>query len=187
MNRRHYLTALAALTLSARSVLAEPQRALREMQIHKVKELGLEIWVENQPPWETQLSTQTGHPTFVAQSPELYHPPTVMTYMTWPDAKSPDSLLPIMATTAIRRASQNFGLNLGQARALQPMQAEYGVLRGYEATFDGSGQGQALDVMIFAGQAPGRFPVVLNIYTQRGKISSLVEHRRRSWTKIRYL
>ncbi|MET0323242.1 MAG: hypothetical protein ABW069_21170, partial [Duganella sp.] len=66
-------------------------------------------------------------------------------------------------------------------------QAKYGVLRGYEATFDGSRQGQALDVMIFVGQAPGRFPVVLNIYTQQGKISSLVEHRRRSWTKIRYL
>jgi hypothetical protein len=105
------------------------------------------------------VAVLTGHPTFVAQNPELYHPPTVMTYMTWPDAKSPDSLLPIMATTAIRRASQNFGLNLGQALA----------------------------VMLFVGQAPGRFPVVLTIYTQHGKMGSLVEHRRRSWTRIRYL
>ncbi|TYQ05706.1 UNVERIFIED_ORG: hypothetical protein JN05_04514 [Zoogloea ramigera] len=187
MNRRHHLAALAALVLGARGVLAEPKRALRQMQIHKVRELGLEIWVENQPPWNTTLSTQTGRPTFVAQSPDAYHPPTVMTYMSWPGANSPDSTLSTMATTAIRGASQNFGLTLGQARALQPVRAEYGVLRGFEAAFDGTGQGQALDVMMFVGQAPGKFPVVLNIYTMRGKMGSLTEHRRRAWTRISYL
>jgi len=84
MNRRHHLAALGALALCARGVLAEPKRALRQMQIHKVRELGLEIWVENQPPWDTTLSTHTGRPTFVAQSPDAYHPPTVMTYMSGP-------------------------------------------------------------------------------------------------------
>lgn len=187
MNRRHHLAVLAALAWSARNTLAEPGRALREMQIHKVKELGLEIWVENQPPWDATLSTKTGRPTFVAQSPDAYHPPTVMTYMSWPGANSPDSTLSTMATTAIRAASRNFGLTLGQARALHPVQAEYGVLRGYQAAFDGTGQGQALDVMMFAGQAPGRFPVVLNICTLRGKMGSLVEHRRRAWTSLKYL
>jgi hypothetical protein len=187
MNRRHHLAALVALALSARGTWAQPKRALREMQIHKVQELGLEIWVENQPPWDTTLSRKTGRPTFVAQSPDAYHPPTVMTYMSWPGANSPDSTLATMATTAIRAASQNFGLNLAQARALHPVQATYGVLRGYQAAFDGSGQGQALDVMMFVGQAPGKFPVVLNIYTLRGKMGSLVEHRRRAWTSLKYL
>ena len=159
--------------------------ALREMQVHKVPELGLEIWVENQPAWDTQLSTQTGHPTFVAQSPDNYHPPTVMTYASWPGAKAGN--MRDVAITAIRRASQNFGLNLGQSRGIQPVPAEYGVLRGYEATFGGSADGVPMDVTVFVGQAPGKFPVALSIYTLRGKMPSLDEQRRRSWTKLNYL
>lgn len=177
---------LAASGIAATAPAARPDaRALREMQVYKLKELGLEVWVENQPPWTTELSAQTGHPTFVAQSPDNYHPPTVMTFASWPKARAAD--MRDVATTAIRRASQNFGLNLGQARGIQVMPASYGVLQGYEATFNGSANGTPMEVMVFVGQAPGKFPVALSIYTMRGKMDSLSEQRRRSWTRLNYL
>jgi hypothetical protein len=186
MNRRRHLGFLAALAVSAgRARAAQP--ALREMQVYKVPELKLEVWVENQPPWHTELSSETGHPTFVAQSPDSYHPPTVMTYASWPDANSPDSALQNMATTAIRRASQNFGLNAGQARGINPLGAQYGVLRGYEATFDGVVDGTPMDIVVFVGQARGNFPVALTVYTLRGKSGALTEQRRRSWSKLKSL
>ena len=78
-------------------------RALREMQVHKVTEIGLEIWVENQPAWETELTRVGARPSFVAQSPDSYHPPTIMSYASWPNERVTEERLESMAVTAIRR------------------------------------------------------------------------------------
>lgn len=169
------------------STAAGGASAKRQMQIHKVPELGLEIWVENQPVWDTQLSAQTGRPTFVAQSPEGYHPPTVMTYASWPKEKVAPDLLIDMATTAIRRSSENFGLNGAQARNLDITPAKYGALVGYESVFKGLYDHVAMDVRVFVGQEPGKYPVALNMYTVRGKMANLDEQRRRAWGNLRYL
>lgn len=40
------------LALPMHAAMAQPARQLREMQVFEVPELGLSIWVENQPPWE---------------------------------------------------------------------------------------------------------------------------------------
>lgn len=182
------IVAFIPTTAATQARNGQPEtRALREMQIYKVKELGLQIWVENQPPWSAQLSTETGHPTFVAESPDNYHPPTVMTFASWPKERPSVQAMSDVATSAIRRASQNFGLNVRQARAIQPQPATYGVLQGYEASFYGVANGVGMDVMVFVGQAPGKFPVALTMYTLRGKIGSLAEQRRRSWTMLKYL
>lgn len=182
------VTTLVPGTASTQSHAGQPDtRALREMQVHKIKELGLEIWVENQPPWETQLSHGSGHPTFAARSPDDYHPPAAMTFASWPNEKASSGQMRDVAVSAIRRASQNFGLNQGQSRAIIPVPASYGVLQGYEATFYGVADGTAVDVTVFVGQAEGKFPVALSMYTLRDKMGSLSEQRRRSWTKLRYL
>lgn len=185
------LALLASLGMQAVPAIAQPApqdgRALRQMQIYTVPELGLKIWVENQPPWETQLSKETGRPTFVAQSPEGYHPPTVMTYVSFPKEKVADETMQSMALSAIRRASLNFGLTEAQSRSINPNAASYGVLRGFEGVFIGKAHGSLIDVQIFVGQAPGRFPVVLTMYTMRDKLPNLVEQRRRAWTKLQYL
>lgn len=166
---------------------AEKKPELRHMQIYRVKELGLEIWVENQPPWETQLSTATGRPTFVAESPDSYHPPTIMTYASWPQEKvAPDGMYH-MAGAAIRRASQNFGVSRERSLSIPLREAQYGDIQGYEGWFTGKADGVAMDVSVFVGQAPGKFPVVFNVYTARGKLPSLSEQLRRAWTNVKYL
>lgn len=181
--------AVHGVALSAPSLGAPVQgkRELREMQVHKVPQLGLAVWVENQPPWETELSDQPGRPVFVAQSPAGYHPPTVMTYVAFPQERVADGSIQGTALSAIRRASLNFGLSEGQSRSINPGPAIYGVLRGYEAVFIGPAHGELVDVQIFVGQETGRFPVVLTIYTMRDKLPNLVEQRRRAWSKLSYL
>jgi len=163
------------------------RRALREMQIHQVAALGLEIWVENQPAWETQVSARSGHPTFYAQSPQDYVPPAVMSFAAFPKERVDQKSMQAMATRAIKQASLNFGLTPAQSGSILALKAEYGVLSGYEATFAGMADGVPMDVTVFVGQQPGKFPVALSIYTIRGKINALAEQRRRAWTKIRYL
>lgn len=179
---------LAALAPSPLLAAADSgQRALREMQIHRVVELGLEIWVENQPAWETQMSAKSGHPGFYAQSPWDYVPPAVMSFASWPKEKVEQKSMQAMATKAIKQASLNFGLTPAQSGSILALKAEYGVLSGYEATFPGTADGVPIDVTVFVGQQQGKFPVALSIYTIRGKINALAEQRRRAWTNIRYL
>lgn len=193
IGRRDFLAMTALLAASvpwlasahAKDDSSQPG-APREMHIHKVPELGLQIWVENQPPWRTELK-RGPHPTFIAQAPDAHHPPAVMSYSSWPSERVADSVFATMAKTAITRASQNFGLSVAQSRALDVRPARYGVLAGHVADFAGNMNGTAMDVRIFIGQSPGRFPVVLTLHTLRDKIQHLDEHVRRAWTKLSYL
>lgn len=164
-----------------------PTRRLREMQIFKVDELGLSIWVENQPPWDARLIQERGRPMFVAESPDHHHPPIVMTFSSWPEQSVPEGQMLAVATSAIRRASENFGLSVGRARAIDARSASHGVLTGAEGRFSGRADGVLVDVVVFVGQAPGRFPVALSLYTIAGKVSHASEVLRRSWGRLTYL
>lgn len=166
---------------------ATATRRLREMQIFEVSELGLAIWVENQPPWEAQLIQDRGRPQFVAQSPLNYHPPMVMSFSGWREHGVPEDQMLAVASSAIRRASENFGVPPGRARSIAVQPASYGVLSGGEGRFSGFADGVQVDVAVFVGQAPGRFPVALSLYTLAGKIQHAGEVLRRSWGRLSYL
>ncbi|WP_344762479.1 hypothetical protein [Actimicrobium antarcticum] len=183
--RRRFAVMAAIIAAHPTVLLAKP--APREMEIHKVPELGLEIWVENQPPWDAKLTNISGHTTFAAQSPLTYHPPTVMTYASWPKLLVTPAMLPDVATSAIRQASQNFGLDAGRSRSLAIKPATHGNLQGFETDFVGKSDGVAMDVRIFVGQAPGTFPVALTVYTLQGKMRHLDESIRRGWGQLKYL
>lgn len=177
----------ACFAMVSASVHAQSPRAEREMQIHKVKELGLEIWTENQPPWDTQLLTSGAYPVFVAQSPPHYYPPTVMTYLALPTERIATAMLATTAVTAIRRAAANYGVPAAERILIQPQPARHGQLQGYEATFDGRANEEAVAVRLFVGQAAGKAPVALQAYTLPGKLSHLQEPIRRAWGKLGYL
>ena len=163
------------------------QRLQREMQIHRVPELGLEIWVENQPPWEAELTPGNPRPMFVAQSPTDYYPPAVMSYGAFRGESVDASQLALTATTAIRRAAENYKVPATQRLALKPRATRYGDLVGYEADFDGNANGERVQVKVFVGHVPGRFPVAMQVYTLPGKLPHLSEAIRRSWTNLKYL
>jgi hypothetical protein len=166
---------------------AVPARRLREMQIFEVGELGLAIWVENQPPWDARLIQDKGRPLFVAESPERYHPPMVMTFSGWREQGVPQGQMLAVASSAIRRAGENFGVPPGRARAIAAQPTSYGVLSGAEGRFSGRVDGVLTDVVVFVGQAPGRFPVALSLYTIAGKAQHAGEVLRRSWGRLSYL
>lgn len=159
---------------------------LRPMTVHKVKALGLEIWTEAEPAWETGLLAGTP-PTFTAQSPDNYTPSAAITISAWRSERVPQHLFETVADTAIRRAGLNYGLNQGQTRAMAVRPARWGILEGFEGDFQGRAQGMAMDVKVFVGQQEGRYPVVGQIYTQAGKMQSLQEVIRRCWSNITYL
>lgn len=175
------------VSLAVGSPKSTPTAPLREMQIHNIPELGLQIWVENQPAWEAVLSNTNGHPSFIVQSPTTYHPPAVITYASWPKLSVTSDMLPGVASAAIRRASENFGLNRGQSRGIAIHATGYGELKGYEADFVGRAQRVPMDVKIFVGQTAGKYPVVLCIYTLEGKMTQLNEVIRRSWQRVKYI
>jgi hypothetical protein len=177
---------LGSISLQVNAQNEKPARALREMSIHKVKELGLQIWIENQPAWDASL-TNNGQSTFTAASPKNYHPPAAMLFQSFPQEKVPTAQFENMAKQALRRASANWGLQAAEIRAIPITVQKYGVLDGLEGNFVGKTDEILMDVKIFIGQSEGRFPVILWIYTQQGKMDNLVEVIRRSWSKLTYL
>lgn len=185
---RYFLLLLICfLFISSLGFAAEQNRALREVAKHQVQDLGLEIWVENQPSWETAVVPNKDKSMFSAQSPRNYHPPSAMTFMSWPKQTVKPELLETVAVTAIRSGARNFGLHKAAARGVKIVPKQYGVLAGYEGNFVGQAQGMQMDVKVFVGQKTGKFPVVLTIYTLKGKMGHLNEVIRRSWTNISYL
>ena len=195
--RRSVLFGAAALAL-ARGSSGAPQpagataagtrdRLQREMQIHRVRELGLEIWIENQPPWDFQRVDVNGRPQWAASSPDNYHPPSALVFASWPDVPSMETFVETTAGHAIRRASRNFGLNPQDSRAIKVTPARHGVLEGFESDFVGKVEQVVMDVRVFVGRQPGKFPVALTAYTLQGKLGLLSEVMRRSFTHVKYL
>ncbi len=192
MPMRRFTRSTAVLLVLVAGALLPPlapaaERVKREMQIHKVPELGLEIWVENEPPWDAAVMKAVTLPSFVVQSPADYYPPAVMTYISLPAATVDDTAMLGMATTAIRRAAENYRVTPAKRIALKPQPAIYGEFSGFEADFEGWANGEAVEVKVFVGHVPGRFPVAMQAYTLRGKLAQLAEPTRRAWGHVKYL
>lgn len=124
---------------------------------------------------------------FVAQSPANYYPPAIMTYVAMPQVGGSTQTFKTLATSAIRRAAQNYGGTAAARLVVRLEEARYGVLEGFEATFDGVANGEEVQIRVFVRHTPGRFPIAMQIYSLRGKLTHLSEPIRRAWTNVRYL
>ncbi len=176
---------VAILCIVSISLHAEP--AKRPMEIHKLDELGLEIWTEYEPTWITRILSQGKFPIFSAESPQNYYPPSVMTWTTFKGMKIGIGELEELATSAIQTAAGNYGVSEKEILQIRPKKTEYNKLIGYEASFSGIAFNEAVDVKIFVGHEPGKRPVAMQAYTQKGKLVHLSEQIRRSWTNVAYL
>jgi hypothetical protein len=169
-------------TLPARSA---PDPIKRPMVIHKVQELGLEIWTEAQPEWEVRTEHKNGESVFVAETPALTAPPAGMSWISNARIRFTASEMSEGARGAIRQAASNYGVP--QSQALPMRAVTYGDLSGYEADFQAIAFGTPVDVRVFCGHQPGRPAVVMHAFTLRGQLGHIAENIRRSWTHVRYL
>jgi hypothetical protein len=162
-------------------------RERRPMVIHKVHELGLEIWTEANPRWRTQLGTESGkEPIFVAETPDETYPPAGMMWAV-PGIKFSAAEFEKTARDAMRQAATNYGVSVASLETLTLRPAQYGELSGYESEFSASPQGVAVEVRVFFGHKPDRPAVAMQAYTLGGKLQAISEQIRRSWTNVRYL
>lgn len=180
MNRAALLIAsLCAIT----SIQAIAARAGRPMIIHRLSEMNLEIWTEQDPKWETRLKQSANSVTFTAETPALTYPPTQMSWTTAPALKFEPGEIESAAHGVLHQIAIRY-------RTPPPEQitpAQYGELVGYEATFPAEAQSIPVDVRVFCGHREGKPMVIMQIVTLRGKLAHLAEHIRRSWTHLRYL
>lgn len=173
-----FLSILPWCPLSA----SEAERVPRAMHIHRVEQLGLEIWTEADPKWETALR---GSSVFSAETPALTYPPAGMTWISKFGSKFTADELERGARGAIHQAARNYGVRNIEGLVLKP--AQYGEMSGYESRFSGEAHGRRVDVLVFLGHKPGRPAVLAHAYTLEGKLDHIQEHIRRSWTHLRYL
>ncbi len=187
--RTHFFRLIATLlVLTLLSVSAQSADQLeREMVINRVQEIGLEIWSENNPVWLTQVRQRGPKYEFVAETPVNYYPPASMHYMTFPGMAVEPGEMREVAEHAIQQAARNFKVPSAKISDIQIMPAKYGELSGYEATFSGRAHKERMDIKMFIGNAKGKGPVSMYVYTLKGKLGHLRESIRRSWQNVKYL
>lgn len=190
MRRAPLITIVAATVALVASAMAHAatDRVKRPMQIHRVAEVGLEIWTEVDPRWDTRLEKSQGRqPIFVAETPALTYPPAIMTWAAVPQLRFKDGEFKEAAAGALAQAARNYGVPQERIGAIDLKPASYGDLNGYEAVFTGNDHGTAVDVRVFFGHKPGKPAVAMQVSTLQGKLTHLSEHVRRSWSNVRYL
>lgn len=180
MKRTLLITAIL-LSLSAGAA----NRAGRPMIIHRLPALGLEIWTEQDPEWETHQSNRASAAIFTAETPALTYPPAQMSWTTLPQLRFDPLDLPAGAAGALHQLA-------AKHRAREPKQIaitrqQYGDLIGYETTFAARSENVPVEVRAFCGHRPGKQPVLMQVTTLKGKSAHLAEHIRRSWSNVRYL
>jgi hypothetical protein len=175
--------AIAAMLL-ALNANAGP-RIGRPMIIHRLPALGLEIWTEQDPEWETQLIERSAAATFIAETPALTYPPAHMSWTTMPQLTFEPRDLQAAAKGALHQVAANHHV---RAPAEIPITRQrYGELIGYETVFDARSQNIPIEVRAFCGHRAGKPPVLMQVTTLKNKSAHLAEHIRRSWSNVRYL
>jgi hypothetical protein len=169
------------LTLSADAA----QRMGRPMIIHRLPALGLEIWTEQDPAWETHLSKHDAAATFTAETPALTYPPAHMSWTTLPQLRFEPRDLQAGAEGALHQVATKHHVRTPTKIDIKPQQ--YGELIGYEAAFEAQSQSVPIEVRVFCGHRPGKPPVLMQLTTLKNKSAHLAEHVRRSWKNVRYL
>lgn len=187
--RTHHWSGLIATTtiflIGLISTATATERTGRPMIIHRVAELGLEIWTEQDPRWETQISASKEAATFIAETPALAYPPAHMSWTSLPQMKFDAADIEAAASGAIHQVAANYGVRTPGQLALEPKQ--YGDLSGFESVFTATSQHMPIEVRVFCGHRPGRPAVVMQVATLENKLGHLSEHVRRSWGNVRYL
>lgn len=190
--RNHHWTSLTATTtifflglLAAQSTASAANRIGRPMIIHRLPSLGLEIWTEQDPEWETRLSERTGVATFIAETPALSYPPAQMSWTTLPQLRFDPLDLEAGAAGALHQVAANHRVRAPKRISITHQQ--YGDLIGYETTFEARFENVPVEVRAFCGHRPGKQPVLMQVTTLKDKSSHLAEHIRRSWSNVRYL
>lgn len=158
-------------------------RAGRPMIIHRLPEMNLEIWTEQDPAWETRLKQSRYSQTFTAETPALTYPPTHMSWTIAPALKFEPHELESAAHGVLHQIAIRYRTHPPERIS----QAQYGDLIGYEASFQAEPQNIPVDVRVFCGHREGKPLVVMQVVTLQGKLTHVAEHIRRSWTHLRYL
>lgn len=158
-------------------------RVGRPMIIHRIPEMKLEIWTEQDPQWETHSSDAGGAFTFIAETPALTYPPAHMSWTVQPKLQFQQHEIAAAARGALHQVAATYRVPMPQ----QIEQKSYGELTGYETTFQAESDNLPIDVRIFCGHRPGQPAVVMQVVTLKDKLPHLSEHIRRSWSKVRYL
>jgi hypothetical protein len=167
--------------------IASAEQSKRPMNVHKLEELGIEIWTEFDPLWITELKYRGSKPIFTAQTPPKVYPPTAMSVVTFPGMALASDELKQVATTAIKSGVKNYRVSDQDIEKIIPVKSSYGNLLGYEYDFRGFADGNEVDVKVFVGHKPGKGPIVMQIYTLKDKLPHIREQIRRSWNNISYL
>lgn len=169
------------------SVATFAERYKRPMTIHKIERMGLEVWTELEPKWNTELMMNGRKPIFVAHTPHNTYPMSGMTWVNHKEVIISDETYEEIAKSLFKKAAKNYQITVTDFNNSNFTVASYGQLKGYEFNFEGKLGTSLVDVKIFTGRALNKGPITMQAYTSQGKMNQISEQIRRSWGNTKYL
>lgn len=158
-----------------------------EVSMVEVQVVGLRIPRELTPqPWQTKIVPPTDPRDthrFILHAPETMVTPLAIVVQSFKNEAVSQSDIGEFGSGLIHSLAPRMGARSRPAVGL----ARFGLLEGAKSLFGTSQAGTALDVLMFVGQAPGKWPVLLQAQMAAGTFSSLAPAIDRCWTGIEYL
>lgn len=182
-----FVALILSITSSTAIATGPIERAQRPMQVQKHSDMGLEIWVENSPKWVVEKRFLGKRPILFVQSPPNTYPPASMSVISYANMMPGADDFDVYSEVALSEGIEQYGVSPQQLETLVRERKQYGDLSGIEVNFVAKVHGTLADVKLFIGNGNLKGPVLLQLYTVKGKMQHLSEQIRRSWSNIRYL
>lgn len=183
----NFVIKLFAFSVFVAGASSYADRYKRPMEIHKSKNMGLEIWTEYEPKWATEIMHNGATPIFVAHSPLNTYPPIGMMWVNHGGLAFQKGEFKRVAKSTLKTAAKNYKISKNDLSALRIIASSYGDLIGYEVNFKGELDNKSVDVKVFTGRTRDKGPITMQAYTSEGKMSHIAEQVRRSWSHTKYL
>lgn len=167
------------------------------MWIERSKVVGLDVGIEEVPPWEVRVDTLARFPILEVTTPPNYYPPAQIQYYHVPDSRfdpNPVKAMSFAEALFSQLAARLSPGNSTDAAHFRP--ASHGELNGYTTVIPGGPNTHDLRLFVMQGEPqdpaekaagyPGHGLIVVIAITQSGKIGALNEVLRRSLTGTNY-
>jgi len=158
----------------------------RPFNIHKLEEVGLEVWVPANPKWELGIDERTTSNAVILKTPPLYYPTTAIEIVFNEKITISESDLLDVATAAlkeIRRAVKVEAKDTGQKLT----RVKFGDIDAYQDQFGVTFEGKSYSMQTFMGVFPSGQTVTMLVTTPVGQINHISVVRDKIFKKLSVL
>jgi len=158
----------------------------RPFQIHKLEEVGLEVWVPGNPKWVLAIDDRATSNALVLSTPPLYYPVTAIEIILNKNVTVSNADLLTVATSSLEEVRRSANVKpRGQDQELTKV--TFGNIEAYQDQFNVDFEGKSYSMQTFMGVFPTGQSVTMLVTTPEGQINDISVMRNKIFKKLSVL